>query len=267
MGLFGSPSREAARRASEETQRSQAAAADPGASAWVSANAGTGKTHVLTMRVLRLLLGGTPPERISGAHLHQGGRGRDVEARVRRARRVGDGRRGRARRQLAELLDRAPTPTEMLRARAAVRHRHRDARAASRCRPSTPSASGCCSASRWRPACRRASPSSTTSERSALLARSRRRDAGRGDGRKPGAPLARRWKSAVGYAADGNFDQRSWRTRCASMLGSTRPCGSTRRQRRLAGGEVYAGSGTAAPAVGLDGNRPMRSPRCSPIRD
>src|ERR1700704_1397664 len=47
-----------------ETRRNQATAADPSVSAWVSANAGTGKTHVLTMRVLRLLLGGTAPERI-----------------------------------------------------------------------------------------------------------------------------------------------------------------------------------------------------------
>jgi ATP-dependent helicase/nuclease subunit A len=47
-----------------ETQRRQAEAADPAASAWVSANAGTGKTHVLTMRVLRLLIAGTSPERI-----------------------------------------------------------------------------------------------------------------------------------------------------------------------------------------------------------
>lgn len=46
------------------TSRLQAEAADPAASVWVSANAGTGKTHVLTMRVLRLLLAGTPPERI-----------------------------------------------------------------------------------------------------------------------------------------------------------------------------------------------------------
>jgi ATP-dependent helicase/nuclease subunit A len=46
------------------TTRLQADAADPSASVWVSANAGTGKTHVLTMRVLRLLLAGTPPERI-----------------------------------------------------------------------------------------------------------------------------------------------------------------------------------------------------------
>ena len=47
-----------------ETDRLQANAADPHASAWVSANAGTGKTHVLTLRVLRLLLAGTKPERI-----------------------------------------------------------------------------------------------------------------------------------------------------------------------------------------------------------
>jgi ATP-dependent helicase/nuclease subunit A len=47
-----------------ETHRNQAAAADPAASAWVSANAGTGKTHVLTMRMLRLLLAGTEPARI-----------------------------------------------------------------------------------------------------------------------------------------------------------------------------------------------------------
>lgn len=48
----------------DRTTRLQADAADPAASVWVSANAGTGKTHVLTMRVLRLLLANTPPERI-----------------------------------------------------------------------------------------------------------------------------------------------------------------------------------------------------------
>ncbi len=47
-----------------QTTRNQADAADPMASVWVSANAGTGKTHVLTMRVMRLLLAGTAPERI-----------------------------------------------------------------------------------------------------------------------------------------------------------------------------------------------------------
>jgi ATP-dependent helicase/nuclease subunit A len=42
----------------------QRRAADPQASAWVSANAGSGKTKVLSDRVLRLLLAGTPPGKI-----------------------------------------------------------------------------------------------------------------------------------------------------------------------------------------------------------
>ncbi|QWG15588.1 double-strand break repair helicase AddA [Bradyrhizobium sediminis] len=42
----------------------QARASDPGASAFVSANAGSGKTHVLVQRVIRLLLARVPPERI-----------------------------------------------------------------------------------------------------------------------------------------------------------------------------------------------------------
>jgi ATP-dependent helicase/nuclease subunit A len=39
-------------------------AADPNVSAWVSANAGAGKTQTLANRVTRLLLAGAPPERI-----------------------------------------------------------------------------------------------------------------------------------------------------------------------------------------------------------
>ena len=42
----------------------QRSASDPEHSVWVIANAGSGKTYVLTARVLRLLLGGTPPEQI-----------------------------------------------------------------------------------------------------------------------------------------------------------------------------------------------------------
>src|SRR4029079_3922873 len=49
---------------SARTRRAQRDAADPRASVWVSANAGTGKTHVLVQRVLRLLLAGTKPHRI-----------------------------------------------------------------------------------------------------------------------------------------------------------------------------------------------------------
>ena len=39
-------------------------ASDPEASAWVAANAGSGKTHVLAQRVIRLLLNGSAPEKI-----------------------------------------------------------------------------------------------------------------------------------------------------------------------------------------------------------
>src|SRR5260370_7314035 len=42
----------------------QRRATTPGHSAWVEANAGTGKTKVLTDRVTRLLLDGVKPERI-----------------------------------------------------------------------------------------------------------------------------------------------------------------------------------------------------------
>jgi ATP-dependent helicase/nuclease subunit A len=48
----------------EPLRQRQGRASDPKTSAWVSANAGSGKTHVLTQRVLRLLLNGTPPAQI-----------------------------------------------------------------------------------------------------------------------------------------------------------------------------------------------------------
>lgn len=47
-----------------ETQARQRLASDPATSAWVSANAGSGKTFVLTRRVVRILLSGTPASRI-----------------------------------------------------------------------------------------------------------------------------------------------------------------------------------------------------------
>ena len=46
------------------TTLKQGAASDPARSAWVSANAGSGKTHVLTQRVIRLLLAGCRPSAI-----------------------------------------------------------------------------------------------------------------------------------------------------------------------------------------------------------
>src|SRR5919201_4426262 len=44
--------------------RLQIAASDPAESAWVPANAGSGKTHVLAQRVIRLLLDGVDPGKI-----------------------------------------------------------------------------------------------------------------------------------------------------------------------------------------------------------
>src|SRR4030088_480323 len=44
--------------------RLQIAASDPALSAWVAANAGAGKTHVLAQRVIRLLLDGVDPGKI-----------------------------------------------------------------------------------------------------------------------------------------------------------------------------------------------------------
>lgn len=46
------------------TREKQARASDPAASAWVSANAGSGKTYVLALRAIKLMLAGVPPAKI-----------------------------------------------------------------------------------------------------------------------------------------------------------------------------------------------------------
>ncbi len=56
--------RQTAEQAVARTSQLQARAAEPFGSRWVSANAGTGKTHVLVQRVLRLLLAGARPDTI-----------------------------------------------------------------------------------------------------------------------------------------------------------------------------------------------------------
>src|SRR5260370_24775326 len=48
----------------DDLRRVQIEASDPAVSAWVAANAGSGKTHVLAQRVIRLLLDGVEPAKI-----------------------------------------------------------------------------------------------------------------------------------------------------------------------------------------------------------
>lgn len=48
----------------DDATEAQVRAADPALSTWLTANAGSGKTRVLTDRVARLLLGGTDPQKI-----------------------------------------------------------------------------------------------------------------------------------------------------------------------------------------------------------
>ncbi len=118
MGIFFASKAEKERDARlAQTQRSQAAAADPGASAWVSANAGTGKTHVLTMRVLRLLLGGTPPERILALTYTKAAAAEMSKRVFTRLAEWVTADEASLKGKLAQLLDRSPTPAELLWAR------------------------------------------------------------------------------------------------------------------------------------------------------
>ena len=48
----------------DTVRRQQSEASDPEVSAWLAANAGSGKTHVLAQRVINLLLKGVEPEKI-----------------------------------------------------------------------------------------------------------------------------------------------------------------------------------------------------------
>jgi ATP-dependent helicase/nuclease subunit A len=54
----------APRQIPDAVRATQSRASDPASSAFVSANAGSGKTHVLVQRVIRLLLARVPPEKI-----------------------------------------------------------------------------------------------------------------------------------------------------------------------------------------------------------
>src|ERR1700727_936963 len=53
-----------ARTIPDAVRDKQASASNPASSSFVSANAGSGKTHVLVQRVIRLLLTGVAPEKV-----------------------------------------------------------------------------------------------------------------------------------------------------------------------------------------------------------
>ena len=67
----------------ERTGRVQLQASDPAASVWVSANAGTGKTHVLENARAEAVVVGRGAAEDPMSHVHEGSGIGDVEARLR----------------------------------------------------------------------------------------------------------------------------------------------------------------------------------------
>jgi ATP-dependent helicase/nuclease subunit A len=77
-----------ARQIPDAARIPQVAASDPEHSVFVSANAGSGKTHVLVQRVINLLLRGADPAKILCVTVHQGRRSQHGDARIQYARGV-----------------------------------------------------------------------------------------------------------------------------------------------------------------------------------
>ena len=99
------------------TRRDQARAADPEASAWVSANAGTGKTFVLVRRVLRLLLAGSEPSRILCLTYTKAAAAEMANRLFDQLAHWATASADELHRALADMLDRAPRPKELALAR------------------------------------------------------------------------------------------------------------------------------------------------------
>jgi ATP-dependent helicase/nuclease subunit A len=101
----------------EAAGQKQRRAADPAVSAWVRANAGTGKTHVLVQRILRLLLSGANPRSILCLTFTKNAAA-EMEARVLAT--LGEwvtSSEAALRARLAQLLAQAPAEAEMALAR------------------------------------------------------------------------------------------------------------------------------------------------------
>ena len=213
------------------TEALQADAADPDACAWVSANAGTGKTHVLSRRVLRLLLAGTAPERIlcltytKAAAAEMANRVFDALARWVT---LADEELAAS---LRELVGRDPTPAEM-RARAhALCLRDRGAgRAQGADDPRVLRAAAPALPARGRRAAGFHDP--RRDRRARPAARRHRRDAARGHQRAGRARSARPCASSS-PTPPRTVSTPSWAKPSASGAGSSGVCGSHRRQRSL----------------------------------
>ena len=100
-----------------EASATQRRAADPATSAWVTASAGSGKTKVLTDRLLSLLLSGTEPGRILCLTFTKAAAAEMANRLARRLSRWAGAPDSGLRSDLAELLGRAPEENEAFRAR------------------------------------------------------------------------------------------------------------------------------------------------------
>jgi len=101
----------------EDATQLQQRATTPSLSAWVTANAGSGKTHVLVNRIARLLLGGSAPNRLLCLTFTKAAA---AEMATRLARRLGDWAVAPAvelEREFSALLGRSPTGAELVAAR------------------------------------------------------------------------------------------------------------------------------------------------------
>ena len=98
-------------------ERAQSRASKPEVSSWVGASAGTGKTHVLTRRVLRLLLNGAAPARILCLTFTKAAAAEMIDRIAARLGRWALMDNAALRKDLKEITGRAPVAAEMARAR------------------------------------------------------------------------------------------------------------------------------------------------------
>ena len=98
-------------------ERAQSRASKPEVSSWASASAGTGKTHVLTRRVLRLLLNGAAPARILCLTFTKAAAAEMIDRIAARLGRWALMDRAALRQDLKEVTGRAPVAAETARAR------------------------------------------------------------------------------------------------------------------------------------------------------